>query len=120
MDQMQALAATRYGGPDVLRIASVPIPRPAHDEILVRVVATSVSRTDTGILSGQPLFARFVFGLRRPRRRIVGTEFSGIVESVGASRNDFSVGDRVFGFHDEGTSAHAEFLIVSKRERALY
>lgn len=116
MDHMKALVAPCYGGPDVLHIKTVPVPRPAHNEILVKVVASSVNRTDTGILSGKPLFARLVFGLMRPRRQILGTEFAGVVESVGASRTEFNVGDRVFGFHDEGTSAHAEFLTVSDRE----
>lgn len=116
MSNMKALVATRYGGADVLRMESLPVPQPADDELLIRVAATTVNRTDTGILSGKPAFARLVFGIRRPRRSIPGTEFSGTVESVGASRTDFALGDRVFGFHDEGTSAHAEYLRVSKRE----
>lgn len=116
MESMKALVAARYGGADVLSLKELPVPRPASDEVLVRVVATTVNRTDTGILSGKPAFARLVFGLRRPKRQIPGTEFAGVVESLGSSRTDFNVGDRVFGFHDEGTSAHAEFLTVSDRE----
>lgn len=116
MPQMKALLAKRYGNADVLRFEMLPIPQPADTEILIRVAATTVNRTDTGILSGKPAFARLVFGIRKPRRPIRGTEFSGVVQSVGRSRTDFQVGDRVFGFHDEGTSSHAEFLTVSKRE----
>ena len=116
MDRMKALVAPRYGSPEVLRFETLPIPEPSDHELLIRVAATTVNRTDTGILSGTPAFARVVFGLLRPKRRIVGTEFSGVVEAVGSERTDFKVGDRVFGFHDEGTSAHAEFLTVSQRD----
>jgi NADPH:quinone reductase-like Zn-dependent oxidoreductase len=116
MKSMQVLVAPEYGNADVLRIEQQAVPQPGSQEVLVRVVATTVNRTDTAILSGQPFFARLVFGLRRPKRSVVGTEFSGIIESVGEAVTDMNAGDRVFGFHDEGASAHADYLVASQRE----
>jgi len=116
MKYMKALVAHRYGSADVLEFEQLPIPSPQAGELLIRVIASTVNRTDTGVLSGKPCFARLFFGLRKPKRPIRGTEFAGVVEEVGDSRNDFKVGDRVFGFHDEGTNSHAEFITVSGRE----
>lgn len=113
---MKTLVAGEYGGANVLRFEERSVPQPKSDELLVRVKATTVNRTDTGVLSGKPAFARLVFGLLRPKREIPGTEFAGVVEAAGQSRNDYQVGDRVFGFHDEGTLAHAEYLTVTDRE----
>ena len=113
---MKALTGPQYGDETVLRLEDVPVPQPRAGEVLVRVLASAVNRTDTGILSGRPLFARLVFGLRRPKRRITGTEFAGVIEKAGSDYPGLAVGDRVFGFHDEGCHAHAEFLVASRRE----
>lgn len=116
MQMMKALIAPHYGDADVLRFEDVPIPTPRQNEVLVRVMASTVNRSDTSILSGKPLFARIVFGLSRPKRRIPGTEFAGIVEKAGSDYPNLKPGDRVFGFHDEGAYSHAEYLVVSARE----
>jgi NADPH:quinone reductase-like Zn-dependent oxidoreductase len=113
---MRAVVHERYGGPDVLRLAEVERPVPRDDEVLVRVHATTVNRTDCGFRQPRPFFVRAFSGLRRPRRAILGTEFAGVVDAVGADVTEFAPGDRVFGVNADRFGAHAEFLCV--RERA--
>ena len=109
---MRAVVYDRYGGPDVLRVEEVERPVPKEDEVLVRIHATTVNRTDCGWRQGKPFFARYFTGLRRPKKRILGSEMAGEVEAVGAAVTEFEVGDRVFGA--TGFDAHAEF--TSERE----
>lgn len=111
---MRAAVATRYGPPEVVRVVDVPRPVPAADELLVRVHATTVNRTDCGFRSAHPWFIRFFTGLTRPKRRILGNEFAGIVEAVGARVDRFAVGDRVFGYDDTRFGAHAEYLTIGQ------
>jgi NADPH:quinone reductase-like Zn-dependent oxidoreductase len=106
---MRAVVHDRYGPPDVLRLEDVERPVAKKDEVLVRIRATTVNRTDTGFRSAEFLVARVFTGLVRPRRKILGSEFAGVVEAVGASVTGFAVGDRVFGVNAKG-GAHAEFI----------
>lgn len=106
---MRAVVADRYGSPDVLRIEEVERPTPNDDEVLVEVRATTVTRSDCGFRSAEPFFSRFFTGLRKPKRRIVGTEFAGVVEGVGTGVTAFAVGDHVFGFR---RGSNAEFVCV--------
>jgi NADPH:quinone reductase-like Zn-dependent oxidoreductase len=108
-ERMTAVVHDRYGPPDVLRLEDVARPVPKDDEVLVRVRATTVNRTDTGFRSAEFFVARFFTGLLRPRRTILGSEFAGELEEVGAAVTDFAVGDRVFGVNAKG-GAHAEFI----------
>ena len=81
--------------------------------MLVKIHATTVTRTDCGIRAGKPFFIRFFFGLRRPKQRILGTELAGEVEAVGAAVSEFAVGDHVFGSTSAFRSgAHAEFICM--------
>jgi NADPH:quinone reductase-like Zn-dependent oxidoreductase len=114
-ERMTAVVHDRYGPPDVLRLEDVARPVPKDDEVLVRVRATTVNRTDTGFRSAEFFVARFFTGLLRPKRKILGSEFAGEVEAVGAAVTEFAVGDRVFGVNAKG-GAHAEF--ISMREGA--
>jgi len=107
---MRAVVRDRYGPPEVLRIGEVDRPVPAADEILVRVHATTVNRTDCGWRSGSPFFVRYFTGVRRPKWRVLGMEFAGEVELVGSAVTEFAVGDRVFGVMGHG--ANAEYLCV--------
>ncbi|MDE1047233.1 MAG: NAD(P)-dependent alcohol dehydrogenase [Candidatus Nanopelagicales bacterium] len=116
---MRASFRKSYGGFETLRIVEVGIPSVGATEILVRVMASSVSRTDSGVLRGKPWVFRFFTGLIRPRFTATGTDFSGIVESVGASVSKFSVGDRVYGFRDTGLGSHVEYLAVDVKEAVL-
>ena len=113
---MKAVVNTRYGSPDVLEIRHVPKPEPGAGEVLVRVHATTVSRTDCGALRAHPFFVRFIYGLRRPKHTILGMDFAGEVETVGAGVTSFAPGDRVFGLSPGGYGGHAEYLCVPERE----
>lgn len=107
---MKAAIRSEYGGPDVLRVKETATPVPAEDEILVKVHATTVNRTDCANLSGRPFIVRFLTGLLRPRLAITGTDFAGAVTAVGSKVSDFQVGDRVWGFDDNGLASHAQYL----------
>jgi NADPH:quinone reductase-like Zn-dependent oxidoreductase len=107
---MRAVVHDRYGPPEVQRLEDVERPVPKDDEVLVRVHATTVNRTDCGLRAARPFMARFFTGIRRPKRRILGMEFAGEVEEVGAAVTEFKAGDAVFGV--KGAGAHAEFVCV--------
>jgi NADPH:quinone reductase-like Zn-dependent oxidoreductase len=107
---MRAVVHDRYGKPEVLRLADVERPVPKDDEILVRIHAASVTRTDCGLRSAKPFMSRVVTGVRRPKRRILGMEFAGEIEAIGAGVREFRVGERVFGV--KGFGANAEFVCV--------
>ena len=109
---MRAVVHDTYGPPDVLRLEEVERPVPKEDEVLVRVRATTVNRTDTGFRSAEYFVSRFFTGLLRPKRRILGSELAGEVEAVGAAVSEFAVGDRVFGVR---AGANAEFVCARER-----
>jgi NADPH:quinone reductase-like Zn-dependent oxidoreductase len=107
---MRAVVHDRYGPPEVLRLEEVERPVPKDDEVLVKIHATTVNRSDCGWRSAKPFITRYFTGLRRPKRRILGSELAGEVEAVGKAVTEFEVGDRVFGVNYFG--AHAEFVCM--------
>jgi NADPH:quinone reductase-like Zn-dependent oxidoreductase len=109
---MRAAVRTRYGPPDVVRVVEVEKPAAKDNEVLVRVHATTVNRTDCGLRAAKPFIYRFFLGLRRPRLTVLGNEFAGQVEAVGTGVRSFEVGDRVFGFNGTWFGAHAEYLTM--------
>ena len=112
---MKAIVHDRYGPPDVLRVADVERPVPKDDEVLVKIRATTVTRSDAHARAGDPFISRFFTGLRKPKRRILGHELAGEVEAIGSAVTEFAVGDRVFGaipYLGLLTGAHAEFFAV--------
>ena len=113
---MRAVVHDRYGSPEVLRLEDMERPVPADDEVLVKVHATTVTRTDCHIRAAKPFVWRAFAGLRRPKRRILGIELAGEVEAVGRAVTEFAVGDAVFGGSPGRFAAHAEFVCV--RENA--
>ncbi len=116
---MKAITRTAYGQPeDVLQLKEIEKPIPKEDEILIRVYATTVNRTDCGILTGKPYIMRAFTGLWKPKDLVPGTDFAGQVEAIGKKVTTFSIGDRVFGLHDEGLSSHAEYMTI-KADKAV-
>jgi len=111
---MKAMIQSSYGGPDVLRLAEVPKPTPADNEVLLRIVATVATPSDVAFRSGRPLVARLFSGLFRPRIAVNGDNVAGIVESVGIRVTRFSLGDRVFGSTGPGLGAYAEYRCLSE------
>jgi NADPH:quinone reductase-like Zn-dependent oxidoreductase len=121
---MKAVVCDRYGPPEVLRIGQVERPVPRGGELVVRVRATTVNRLDCHtreanrsnglIISG---VSRLVSGIRRPRQRILGTEFAGEVVTAGPAVTRFGAGDRIFGNTGLGFGCHAEFTCVPETAR---
>jgi NADPH:quinone reductase-like Zn-dependent oxidoreductase len=111
---MRAAVRTRYGPPDVVTVRDVPVPAVGDRDLLVRVHATTVNRTDCAYRAGTPFLMRFGTGLPHPRVQVLGTEFAGVVEGVGASVTSFAAGDRVFGYVEGRFGAHAERLVVAE------
>jgi NADPH:quinone reductase-like Zn-dependent oxidoreductase len=109
---MRAVVHDRYGPPEVLHLEEVERPVPRDDEVLIRIHATTVNRSDCALRAGEPFFSRFITGVRRPRQRILGSEFAGVVEEAGAAVSEFSIGDRVFGMKPWKFGAHAEFICM--------
>jgi NADPH:quinone reductase-like Zn-dependent oxidoreductase len=110
MATMKAIVREKYGPPDVLELKDVEQPELTDDGVLVRVRAASVNRVDWYDVTGTPLVARPLAGLR-PKSRLVGCDFAGKVEAVGKDVTDFQPGDEVFG---EKNGAFAEFVCVEK------
>jgi NADPH:quinone reductase-like Zn-dependent oxidoreductase len=124
---VRAVVYDRYGPPEVLRLEEVEKPTPKEDEVLVKVHATTVNRLDVHTREanrrGGPvvmLLSRLVSGLRRPRQPILGSEFAGEVEAVGAAVIEFAVGERVFGNSGLGFGAHAEFMCMREAGRIAH
>ncbi|PAZ16462.1 NAD(P)-dependent alcohol dehydrogenase [Streptomyces sp. SA15] len=102
----------RYGPPDMVQIAEVDQPAIGDRDVLVRVHATTVNRTDCAYRAASPFFMRAFTGLARPRRTVLGTEYAGVVEAVGSGVTSFTVGERVFGYNEGAFGTHAEYLSV--------
>ena len=110
---MRAVVHDRYGPPEVLRLESIERPVPKDDEILVKVQATTVNRTDCHIRAANPFLWRlFGAGLRRPKQRLSGSDLAGEVVAVGGAVTKFAVGDHVFGTSGYRFGAHAEFMCL--------
>jgi len=113
---MKAIVYTKYGPPSVLQLKEIEKPIPKDNEVLVRVHATTVNRTDCATIRAIPFFARIATGLLRPKKQIPGTEFAGEVEAAGRDVLSFKVGDKVFGFDDQGTEAHAQYTAIPENK----
>lgn len=107
---MKAVYRTHYGPPETLEVKDVPTPEPRDHEVLVRVRATTVNRTDCGGLWGKPFVYRFFAGFPRPKHTATGTDFAGDVEAVGQKVTRFKPGDRVWGFDDNLAGTHAQYV----------
>lgn len=111
---MKALRYENYGPyQEVLQVVEIPKPSFKENEVLVKVHAVTVNRTDTAIVPATYFAMRFFTGLFRPRLKTPGTDFAGEVVAIGASVTNFKVGDRVYGLNDEGLSSQAEFMSIS-------
>ncbi len=94
--KMKAIVYTHYGSPDQLRLAEVPKPTPAADEVLIKVRATGLNARDWRMLRADPFLVRMMNGLFKPRNTILGADVAGTVETVGAAVTRFRPGDAVF------------------------
>ncbi len=117
---MQAIVYHNYGSPDVLKLEEVQKPAPQDDQVLVKVVAASTAAGDWHLLRADPFLMRFVYGLLKPKHKILGSDVAGRVEAVGRSVTQFQPGDEVFGdLSLSGFGAYAEYVAVPQTALAL-
>jgi len=111
---MKAIIHTRYGPPEVLQLKEIPKPVPKDNEVLIKIYATTVNRTDCGFRSAEYFISRFFSGLFRPNNQTLGNEFAGEIETIGKAVKSFKPGDKVFGYNDLTFGAHAEYLKMAE------
>ena len=115
---MKAIVYHEYGSPDVLKLEEVEKPTPKDNELLIKVHAVSINRSDWEGVTGKPLYAR-IGGLIRPRDKILGSDIAGIVEAVGKDVKQFKPGDEVFGLILNYGGGFAEYACKSEKALAL-
>lgn len=127
-EQMKAIICTKYGPPEVLQLKEIVKPVPKRNELLIRVYATPVSFGDTLVRNFKAitpkkfhmpfiflLIGKIYFGFRKPKIKLLGSEFAGEIESVGADVKRFRKGDRVFGYSGPRMGAYAEYLCMPEK-----
>lgn len=117
---MKAAVRRTYVDYKDLKIEEIEIPTPKSKQVLVKVMATTINRTDCAIVTGKPWIMRLFIGLHKPSTIVTGTDFAGVVESVGSEVKDYKVGDKVWGFRDEGLQSQAQYVAVGERENVAH
>ena len=112
--KMKAAINTVYGAPEVVKVMEVEKPTPNHNEVLIKIHATTVNRTDCGFRSAEYFISRFFSGLFKPKNPILGCEFAGEIEAVGQHVKTCKIGDRVFGYNDSKFGGHAEYMTLAE------
>src|SRR5688572_31436476 len=107
---MKAAVRSKYGLPGDLTIKELEIPTPKENEVLIKVHATTVNRSDCHVLSGKPFFMRFFTGLFKPRESIIGSDFTGEVHEAGSNVRSFKPGDKIMGFGGVRSEEHTSEL----------
>ncbi|MET6997784.1 NAD(P)-dependent alcohol dehydrogenase [Chitinophaga defluvii] len=110
---MRAIVYRKYGSPEVAQLEEIAPPVPQDHEVLIKVHATTVNRTDCGFRSAEYFIVRFFSGLFRPKNKVLGNEFAGEIEKVGKDVTLFAPGDKVFGYNDTRFGAHAEYMVMA-------
>lgn len=111
---MKAAVYTQYGPPEIVQLQEVEKPIAQANEVLIKVHASTVNRTDCGFRSAEYFIVRFFSGLFKPKNKILGNEFSGEIIEIGNAVKHFKIGDRVFGYNDKQFGAHAEFMVMDE------
>lgn len=109
---MKAAFYNNYGPPEIVKIVDLPKPLPQANEVLIKVYASTVNRTDCGFRSAEYFIVRFFAGLFKPNQKVLGSEFAGVIEAIGANVSRYQVGDRVFGYNDKQFGGHAEYMLM--------
>ncbi len=113
---MKAILYKNYGPPEVAHLMEVDKPIPKHNEVLIKVYASTVNRTDSGFRSAEYFISRFWTGLLKPKNQILGCEFTGVVEEIGSAVTTFKTGEKVFGFNDKTCGGHGEYLTIAESD----
>jgi len=121
---MKAVICTKYGSPEVLQIREIPKPIPKDNEILVRIYASAVNSGDVRVRSLDvnglmKVVMRMVLGFSKPRKPILGTVFSGVVDTVGNKVSKFKVGDKVFGMTGFNFGTYAEYIAINQKSNVI-
>ena len=114
--QLKAIIHTKYGPPEVAKLMEVEKPAPNDNEVLIKVFASTVNRTDCGFRSAEYFISRFWSGLIRPRYKTLGCEFAGEIEEIGRNVKSFKKGDKIFGYNDSKFGGHAEYLTFPEND----
>lgn len=112
---MKAATRRNYGSFNDISIETTQNPTPKEDEVLVKVKATTVNRTDCANLTGKPFIMKMMLGFPKPRKIIMGTDFAGEVIEIGKNVTSFERGDRVFSFLDMGLESQAELVCIKEK-----
>lgn len=116
---MKTAIRRKYGLPSQIKIEDIVKPIPNEDEILIKVHSTTVNRTDCANLTAKPFIMRFILGFLKPKKIILGTDFSGQIEAVGKNVSAFNVNEKVFGFTDTGLESQAEYITLQPKDNLL-
>lgn len=116
---MKAVIYTKYGPPEVVSVMETGKPQPGPKEVLIKIHATTVNRTDCGFRSAEYFVSRFWSGLFRPHIKILGNEFAGEIVGIGREVTLFRIGDRVFGYDDSRFGGHAEYKVMEENGTLL-
>jgi NADPH:quinone reductase-like Zn-dependent oxidoreductase len=111
---MKAAVRLMYGLPEVISVKEVERPVPRKGEVLVKVYAATVNRSDYHVLTGKPFIMKLSAGLLKPKLTITGSDFAGKIERIGENVSRFKIGDKVMGFIDMGAQSHAEYLAIAE------
>lgn len=114
MTKMKAVTHHRYGSPEVLNLEEIEKPVPKNNEVLIKVHASTVNRTDTGFRSAEYVISRLFSGLFKPKNKVLGSEFAGEIESIGKDVKLFKVGDKIFGYNDQTFGGNAQYMVIGE------
>jgi NADPH:quinone reductase-like Zn-dependent oxidoreductase len=111
---MKAAVYTQYGPPEMVQLSEVDKPVAKDNEVLIKISASTVNRTDCGFRSANYFIVRFWSGLIRPKNPVLGCEFAGVIEAIGKNVTLFKPGDKVFGYNDTKFGGHAEYMTMAE------